>query len=1662
MAAANTERCYGVTNIKNQIPVILDENEHNYDAWRELLTTHCMAFDVSGHLDGTLQPANANDEAWHKRDGLVKLWLYGTMTQPLFRSCFQPGGTARDLWLRVENQFRNNKDAKAIQLDNELRTMEIGDMTVREYCQKMKSTAALLANVGTAVTDRTLVMYIINGLNDKFDNIINVIKHKEPFPSFESAKSMLESEETRLKKPPRASASHTATSSSSTALTTTSSQQPQVSNRNRNNIQRGNRRGGGNFNKRGRGNLSYNNWTSNPYWPPPPPPFWMPQFQGWPHAPRPPPISRANLVELPPVDEAYTSDTVADTSGSDWYMDSGASAHLATNPGMVQSNLNHNTGQSVIVGNGSSIPVSSIGSSFLHSKTKPLKLNNVLVTPHIVKNLISVRKFTRDNWCSVDFDPFGFTVKDLQSRQVLLRCDSSGELYSLPASFNKTPAASTALLASTPALWHKRLGHTNNDSLKKIFNSNPSLCVKGQFPVSCEPCFLGKSIKLPFTASNSVVSSPFHTIHSDLWTSPVQSISGIRYYVLFLDQFTHYLWVYPLRRKSEVFSKFLHFAAYVENQFQTKIKNFQCDNDGEFNNSEFHNYFASNGINARFSCPHTSQQNGRSERIIRTINNAVRTLLFQARLPQSFWVEALHAAVHILNITPSKSIQNQIPHTLLFQKEPSYEHLRVFGCLCFPNLNHSNLPKLSPRSTPCLFLGYPSQHRGYRCMDLKTNKIIISRHVYFDEEKFPAADPKPQQDPYRFLEVSEEPSPQFQTILQAPFTTSPTQPNISRAQTRPTRPDPLFRNPYTIQTRSKSGISKPKQVLSLLTKTKSPLPRSHIQALSDPNWNPAMTDEHGAMLKTKTWNLVPRPPKVNVVRSMWLFKHKYDADGVLSRHKARLVANGKSQEEGIDFNETFSPVVKPATIRTVLNVGVALNWPIHQLDVKNAFLQGDLEETVYMHQPPGFVDSNYPNHVCKLNKAIYGLKQAPRAWNSRFSNFLKLMGFIQSKADSSLFIFRKNRDYAYLLLYVDDILLTASTTDLLQRIINKLKSEFPMTDLGKLRHFLGIKADFNAKGLFLSQTVYAEDIITRAGMADCKPLATPVDLKSKLSIDDGEEIDNPTYYRKLAGALQYLTLTRPDISYAVHQVCLYMHNPRQPHLQALKRIIRYIKGTPNYGIQMVRGQIDTLTAYSDADWAGCPDTRRSTSGYCVFLGPNLISWSAKRQPTPSRSSSEAEYKGVANTVAELTWIRNLMMELHRPIKSASVVYCDNIGSVYLSTNPVKHQRTKHVELDIHFVRDKDSVSLVWIAPDLVESPLILCNCYGYIKPCKYRVKTQGKYKDFHGIRASQIPVILDENEHNYDAWRELLTTHCMAFDVSGHLDGTLQPANANDEAWHKRDGLVKLWLYGTMTQPLFRSCFQPGGTARDLWLRVENQFRNNKDAKAIQLDNELRTMEIGDMTVREYCQKMKSTAALLANVGTAVTDRTLVMYIINGLNDKFDNIINVIKHKEPFPSFESAKSMLESEETRLKKPPRASASHTATSSSSTALTTTSSQQPQVSNRNRNNIQRGNRRGGGNFNKRGRGNLSYNNWTSNPYWPPPPPPFWMPQFQGWPHAPRPPPISRANLVELPPVDEAYTSDTVADTSGSDWYMDSGASAHLATNPGSSKSASSSPM
>jgi len=436
-----------------------------------------------------------------------------------------------------------------------------------------------------------------------------------------------------------------------------------------------------------------------------------------------------------------------------------------------------------------------------------------------------------------------------------------------------------------------------------------------------------------------------------------------------------------------------------------------------------------------------------------------------------------------------------------------------------------------------------------------------------------------------------------------------------------------------------------------------------------------------------TWNLVPRPADTNIMGSKWVFRTKYLPDGSIDRLKAHLVAKGYTQIPGLDYTDTFSPIIKATTVRGVLYLAVTNKWPLRQLDVKNAFLNGHLTEQVYMEQPPGYIDPRFPNHICQLKKALHGLKQAPRAWFQRFSSFLTQLGFYCSRADTSLFVFHRKSDIIYLLLYVDDIIITGNNSSLLHSFTCKLHFEFATKDLGSLSYFLGLEATSTTDGLFISQLKYARDILTRAQLLDSKPVHTPMVVSQHLS-SDGSIFSDPTLYRSLVGALQYLTITCPDIAHAVNSVSQFLHSPTNDHFLAVKRILRYVKGTLHFGLTFRSSATPTtLVAYSDADWAGCPDTRRSTSGYSIYLGNNLVSWSAKKQPIVSRSSCESEYRALALTAAELLWLTHLLCDLKVSLPQWPLLLCDNKSAIFLSSNPVSHKRAKHVELDYHFLRE---------------------------------------------------------------------------------------------------------------------------------------------------------------------------------------------------------------------------------------------------------------------------------------------------------------------------------------------------------------------------------------
>ncbi|KAK9062637.1 hypothetical protein SSX86_019825 [Deinandra increscens subsp. villosa] len=515
---------------------------------------------------------------------------------------------------------------------------------------------------------------------------------------------------------------------------------------------------------------------------------------------------------------------------------------------------------------------------------------------------------------------------------------------------------------------------------------------------------------------------------------------------------------------------------------------------------------------------------------------------------------------------------------------------------------------------------------------------------------------------------------------------------LHRNRVLPHLPPPLHTG-HPMVTRAKAGIFKPKHRANI--SVQSPLinsllatsdPRSFKVASRHPHWVDTMQNELRALQLNKTWTLVPRPTDANVVGSKWLFRTKLRADGSLDRYKARLVAQGFSQVPGLDFSHTFSPVVKATTIRTVLSLATMYDWKLHQLDVNNAFLHGTLSEEVFMEQPPGFIDQNFPHHVCRLNKAIYGLKEAPRAWFQRLSAFLLANGFVCSRANPSLFIFKCDTCIIYLLVYVDDLILTGNHEQTVRSFITRLHSEFAIKDLGDLNYFLGLEVTNVSDGLFLSQTKYAKEILLKAKMFDAKPMPTPLSPNATL-VNEGEPYPDPTFYRSIIGALQYLTITRPDISYSVNQLSQFLKTPTQDHFSHVKRLLRYIKGTIHYGLTFTKQADSNILGYSDAEWARCIETRRSTYGYSIFLGGNLVSWSAKKQHSVARSSCESEYRAMANTAAEIIWLTHLLRELHALSPDRPTLLCDKKSAIFMSQNPVAHKRSKHLDLDYHFIRE---------------------------------------------------------------------------------------------------------------------------------------------------------------------------------------------------------------------------------------------------------------------------------------------------------------------------------------------------------------------------------------
>ncbi|CAL9002860.1 unnamed protein product [Prunus brigantina] len=740
-------------------------------------------------------------------------------------------------------------------------------------------------------------------------------------------------------------------------------------------------------------------------------------------------------------------------------------------------------------------------------------------------------------------------------------------------------------------------------------------------------------------------------------------------------------------------------AARVEKETGTYIRSLRTDRGGEFTSQEFTNFCNEHGIHRQLTAAYTPQQNGVAERKNRTIMNMVRSMLAAKQIPKTFWPEAVNWTVHVLNRCPTFAVKNKTPEEAWSGHKPSVDYFRIFGCISHVHVPDNKRVKLDAKSFKCILLGVSEESKAYRLFNPLSNKIIVSRDVVFEEDQQWNWDDGHKQAILAELEWETEEEAEVEVEgdgedSEANEESGETEPesdggNISNEEISPreirARRPPVWMKDYETGQSLTDEENANQAHLALFTDGD---PITFAEAVKSEKWKKAMDQEIQAIEKNDTWELTVLPSGGKTIGVKWVFKTKFNENGEVDKYKARLVAKGYCQQHGIDYAEVFAPVARLDTIRIVISLAAQKAWVIYQLDVKSAFLHGEITEEVFVEQPPGYEQKGHESKVYRLKKALYGLKQAPRAWYSRIEAYFIKEGFTKCPYEHTLFIKTAGGGKILIVcLYVDDLIFTGNDEVMFEQFKKSMKLEFDMTDLGRMRYFLGIEVLQKTDGIFITQRRYAQEILERFNMDQCNSVHNPVVPGFKLMKDEGGVEVDSTVYKQMVGSLMYLTATRPDLMFIVSLISRYMERPTESHLLAAKRALRYIKGTVSFGIFYKKGGKEELVGYTDSDYAGDQDDRKSTSGYVFLMGSGAVSWSSKKQPVVTLSTTEAEFIAAASSACQVVWLRRILEVLNQEQSSPTVVFCDNISAIKLSKNPVMHGRSKHIDVRFHFLRD---------------------------------------------------------------------------------------------------------------------------------------------------------------------------------------------------------------------------------------------------------------------------------------------------------------------------------------------------------------------------------------
>lgn len=1063
------------------------------------------------------------------------------------------------------------------------------------------------------------------------------------------------------------------------------------------------------------------------------------------------------------VHAAHRASKCADTQQIKFVLDSGATQHMVNNKRYFEQLKQIDEVEISVAKKNACISAKQQGEisvkTFHNGDNSTKTMKDVLLVKDLKCNLMSIRSLTKQGYRVVFENDYAYASIDGKTKFV---AHTSGKLYEVVLHVDRNVFAGISsgnnLEKFSQSLWHCRMGHLNVFDMKKMISNQ---MIKGLEQVNvdtdsmfCESCVFSKQKRASFPKNKNARSSRIlELIHSDVCgPMPTTAYDGSKYFVTFTDDFSRASMVYFIKRKCEVLDKFKEYSAMVEAMHNMKIAKLRVDNGGEYTSNEFKQFCQTKGIQMSFTVAYTPEMNSISERLNQTLQGKARSMLLASGLDHKFWNEAILTANYLKNRSSTNAVGKQFvkmtPAEIWFGCKPDLSHLRIFGSECFNHIPSNNRSKLEARSTKCLMLGYAASMGSYRLWDIEKNKLIIGRHVTFNEASvlkrmklveisvseaelnqsdgdkgMVDEDDDMMTEDESFQECEESDDDKVHDANEdgaGNNSASVHGTKLDRAgnhnlKSHGTNQDCTGDNGSDINSANEECTGnhdrtiprigerirrKPDRYGEWTTIAEAnnfalcaerfveddPETVKEAKSRNDwPQWKSAIQFEYESLVKNKTWTVCDLPKERRAITNKWVFKLKRKADGQIDKYKARLVARGFTQRLGFDYSETYAPVAKLVTLKILLAVANQKDMHIHQMDVKSAFLNGELKEEIYMELPEGFKQGN---KVCKLNKALYGLKQASRAWNEKFNDFMMRIKFEKCVSDQCLYVKKQNDKLIYVLLYVDDILIFCEDIGIINTVKKLFSKEFEMVDMDKASSFLGMHIDQNIeKGtITLSQSKYLEKVLERFNMLECKPKSTPMEKGLHLEYGDKNKCsDHP--YRELIGCLIYATVTtRPDLCAATGYFSRFQGCFDERHFTHAKHILRYIRGTTDLKLVYTKQtSAPTLVGFSDSDWGGDKNDGRSTSGYVFKLFGNTVSWASRKQSTVSLSSTEAEYVALTEAICECKWIRKLLAELNIDCVGPVVIFEDNQSCIRVADDQKTSKRMKHLDIKYHFI-----------------------------------------------------------------------------------------------------------------------------------------------------------------------------------------------------------------------------------------------------------------------------------------------------------------------------------------------------------------------------------------